>query len=269
METLRIPQSINTDITENCYFFYEIVYRKIQESDINKAYSNFKERVKKEFEGNKTVSEILQTLVPEMFDFKKKYVKYIQLNQLISEYINADFSENIQRIFYHTTDRYSILFENIKFALRTHHRYIVKSELVKQVVGIVDNNKDQSFEALELLMGIDYKTFMLIIVSTGLPVANDLKQMFDSVLKLELLTLLSVIIQNESIEIKDITLNELSDLSADIGQDIGALSFKLGFRNHKKPLRQNVTYIENTEDVFFSEIGISEYNQTILAYENN
>jgi|GEM_PF-3557831 len=214
----------------------------------------------KSINNNEDLESTINQALPQVFDFRFKALSYFAENSLIQEVSNI---ESIYTDFNRELLSYEkqVLVKNVLFALRTSNRVLSK----------LRGHKDFNLRAIKEFSSVSYSQFLSIIAVTipNQKLAQNLLDFTHSSLKMELILLISKNLIDEKISVSNESIQSLSKLISDAGQDFYAFASKLGF---VQKINENLTYLNPTdpqsnlkEQKELADLGLNELVHLFLC----
>ena len=211
---------------------------------------------------NKKVKPQLDSLLPQIFNFRFKAIKWF--------IENGDF--DLQEMFKSTIPKIEelkdnphleILVENILFALRCNLK-VVNALIVNDQLSEETFTKGQT-----AVTDITYDQFIASI-AVGIPNAEAAQKIIDftnSSLFIEFVVVAAALINENKLKVTEKTINELAFIVADAGQEYAAIATEIGLLNTSF-LRNSFTQVtfDNdfiTEQKELADLGLDDFNNNL------
>lgn len=228
------------------------------QSPMKKELGKLLSEIKHHLETNKKVKPLLDSLLPRVFNFRIKAIKWL------AEAGELDLSKIMDEIYPQLEElkqnaKLEILAENILFSLRCNRR-VVKALTASGVLS----EKRSAINAIEL-PEITYEQF-LATLAFSIPDDEAAQKMADWInasLYIEFIILAAVIINEEKLKVTEKVINELSFLIANAAQEYSAIAIELGLLKPRSA--SQTSFYDQVEKSFVKEqkdladLGINDF----------
>lgn len=207
---------------------------------------------------NKKVKPVLDSMLPGIFDFRVKAIKWL------AEQGEFDLSGSIDTVYTQLEDmrlnsKLETLAENTLFALRCNKK------VTRAIMSAGEFAKEKITSGAAALPAITYDQF-LASLAFGVPDDETAQRIVDWInasLHIEFIILAAAIINDEKLKVSERVVNELSFLVADAAQEYAAIAIELGFL---KPGSENQALLSGQvgksfvkEQKYLAGLGINDF----------
>ena len=228
------------------------------ESSMKKELSKLLDEIKHGLATNKKVKPLLDKMLPRVFNFRVKAIKWlVEEGELDLSNIMDEIYPQLEDL--RSNSKLEILVENILFALRCNKR------VVKALIGSGEFSEERfATNAIEL-PAITYGQF-LATLAFSVPDDEAAQKMVDWInasLYIEFIILSAVIINDEKLKVSEKVIKELSFLIANAAQEYSAIATELGLL--KLHSESQISFSEQVDKSFVKEqkyladLGINDF----------
>jgi hypothetical protein len=228
------------------------------ESSMKRELGKLLAEIKDGLTTNKKIKPLLDSLLPRVFNFRIKAIKWLV------EEGELDFSTMMDEIYPQLEElrqnpKLEILAENILFALRCNKK------VVKALMGSEDFSEEKFSTSVLELPTITYNQF-LATLAYSIPddeTAQKIVDWINASLYIEFIILSAVITNDKKLKVSEKIINELSFLIADAAQEYSAIAMELGFLEshfkNKDSFSEKADKSFIKEQKYLADFGINDF----------
>ena len=216
--------------------------------------SKLLELTKYSLKGEKPMKVSIDRLLPEIFDFRLRAIKWLANGDTFSlPEMMDDVAIQVKEL--ESNPKLQILTENIQFALRCNKRVV--DSIMNANVGAIESGIAESPE-------FNYEQFVgSVTMNVPSPFAQKIINFTNSSLYIEFIMLSAIVIEEEKLNPPDHVLDELAFLIADAAQEYSALAVELGIIKmgvqKQLPSSGDVDKSFVDEQAYISELGFGDF----------
>ena len=229
------------------------------EAPIKKETTKFLNEIRSALIIEKTIKTSLDKLIPQIFNFRIKALKWLCGESSIDLQTMIDVAyPQIEEL--KNNKKLALLAENILFALRCNQK------VVRAIYSSGDFTADNIAEHFSTAPAITYEQF-LGTLAFSIPDEYAVQKLTDWVnasLYIEFIALAATIIHEENIKVTDRAINEMAFLVADAAQEYTAISMEMGLLPSRLEKYRHFGVIDKKQlhlDKYLADLGLIDLTE--------